>query len=86
MANHSSILAGRTSRTVLKAKGTTLEEESPGGKVSIVVPGKSRGSLEEGMATHSRILAGKSHGHRNLEGYSPLQSTGSYRVKQTEAT
>ena len=27
--------------------------------------------LEEGMATHSSILAGESHGQRSLEGYSP---------------
>jgi len=27
--------------------------------------------LEEGMATHSSILAGKSYGQRSLEGYSP---------------
>ena len=28
--------------------------------------------LEEGMATHSSILAGESHGQRSLVGYSPL--------------
>ena len=27
--------------------------------------------LEEGMATHSSILAGKSHGQRSLAGYIP---------------
>ena len=27
--------------------------------------------LEEGMATHSSILAGKSHGQESLEGYIP---------------
>ena len=27
--------------------------------------------LEEGMATHSRILPGESHGQRSLVGYSP---------------
>ena len=27
--------------------------------------------LEEAMATHSSILAWKSHGQRSLEGYSP---------------
>ena len=27
--------------------------------------------LEKEMATHSSILAGKSHGQRSLEGYSP---------------
>ena len=48
--------------------------------------GKSRGSLEEGTTTRSRIFAGKSHGHRSLVGYSPLQSIGSYSFKQTEAT
>ena len=28
-------------------------------------------SLEKEMATHSRILAGESHGQRSLAGYSP---------------
>jgi len=28
-------------------------------------------SLEEEMATHSSVLAGKSHGQRSLAGYSP---------------
>ena len=28
--------------------------------------------LEEGMATHSSILAWESHGQRSLAGYSPL--------------
>ena len=28
-------------------------------------------SLEEGMATHSSILAWESHGQRSLVGYSP---------------
>ena len=27
--------------------------------------------LEKGMATHSSILPGESHGHRRLAGYSP---------------
>ena len=27
--------------------------------------------LEKGMATHSSILAGESHGQRSLAGYSP---------------
>ena len=34
--------------------------------------------LEKGMATHSSILAGKSHGHRSLVGY--IQSMESQRV------
>ena len=29
------------------------------------------GALEEGMATHSSILPGESHGQRSLVGYSP---------------
>ena len=29
------------------------------------------GSMEEGMATHSSILPGESHGQRSLTGYSP---------------
>ena len=28
--------------------------------------------LEEGMAIHSRVLPGESHGQRHLVGYSPL--------------
>jgi len=39
--------------------------------------------LEKGMATHSSILAGKSHGERSLVG---LQSLGSQRVRQDWVT
>ena len=39
--------------------------------------------LEEGMATHSSILAGVSHGQRNLVGYSPR---GCKEMDTTEAT
>ena len=35
-----------------------------------LTPGSGR-PLEEEMATHSRILAGESHGQRSLLGYSP---------------
>ena len=35
-----------------------------------LIPRSGR-SLEKEMATHSCILAGKSHGQRNLAGYSP---------------
>ena len=31
--------------------------------------------LEEGMATHSSVLAGKSHGQRSLMGYDPWGHT-----------
>ena len=34
-------------------------------------------SLEKGMATHSSVLVWKSHGRRNLAGYSPW----GYKVK-----
>ena len=34
------------------------------------IPG-SEEPLEKGMATHSSILAGESHGQRSLSGYSP---------------
>ena len=34
------------------------------------IPGSGR-SLEEGLATHSNIFAGKSHGQWNLADYSP---------------
>ena len=34
------------------------------------IPGLGR-SLEEGMATHSSILAGESHGQRSLAGHGP---------------
>ena len=36
------------------------------------------GPLEKGMATHSSILAGESHGQRNLMSFSPWHR----RVKQ----
>ena len=39
--------------------------------------------LEEGMATHSSILAWKSHGQRNQVGYSPL---GLKELDMTEVT
>ena len=39
--------------------------------------------LEEGMATHSSILAGVFHGQRNLVGYSPR---GCKEMDTTEAT
>ena len=39
--------------------------------------------LEEEMATHSRILAGKSHGQRSLAGYSPW---GCKELDMTEGT
>ena len=39
--------------------------------------------LEEGMATHSSILPGESHGQRSLAGYSPL---GCKELDTTEAT
>ena len=35
-----------------------------------LIPG-SEEPLEKGMATHSSILAGESHGQRSLSGYSP---------------
>jgi len=35
-----------------------------------LVPGLER-SVEEGMAIHSVLLPGKSHGQRNLEVYGP---------------
>ena len=39
--------------------------------------------LEEGMATHTRILPGESRGQRSLEGYSPW---GHKESDTTEAT
>ena len=39
--------------------------------------------LEEGMGTHSSILARKSHGQRDLAGYSPW---GHKESDKTEAT
>ena len=38
--------------------------------------------LEEGMATHSSILAWRTHGQRSLAGYSPW----GLRVSMAEAT
>ena len=39
--------------------------------------------LEEGIATHSSILAGESHGQRSLAGYSPWDCI---ELDTTEAT
>ena len=39
--------------------------------------------LEEGLATHSSILPGESHGQRSLEGYCPW---GHRESDRTEAT
>ena len=38
--------------------------------------------LEEGMATHSSILAGESHGQRSLEGYTPTDHKESDMTEQ----
>ena len=35
------------------------------------ITGSGRPPLEQGMATHSRILAWRIHGQRSLAGYSP---------------
>ena len=40
--------------------------------------------LEEGMATHSSVLAGESHGQRSLVGYSPWGHKVSDRTEATE--
>ena len=42
--------------------------------------------LEKGMATHSSILAGESHGQRNLVGYSPYGCKESDTTEVTEHT
>ena len=39
--------------------------------------------LEEGTATQSNILAGESHGHRSLAGYSPWCHTESDTMEAT---
>ena len=41
--------------------------------------------LEEGMAIHSRVLPGESHGQRHLVGYSPLGHKESDMTKVTYA-
>ena len=46
------------------------------------IPGSGR-CLEEGMATHSRILPGEFHGWGSLAGYSP---SGRNELDMTEAT
>ena len=51
-------------------------------RVEGLIPGSGR-SLEEGMATHSSILGGESHGQRSLAGYSPW---GRQELDTTEAT
>ena len=46
--------------------------KNPPAKQEIWVRSPGRADpLEKGMATHSSILAGESHGQRSLEGYSP---------------
>ena len=40
-------------------------------------------ALKDGMATHSSILAGESHGQRSLVGYSPQDHT---ETETTEVT
>ena len=47
-----------------------------------LIPGSGR-CPEEGMATHSSIMPGESHGQRSLTGYSPR---GSKESDMTEAT
>ena len=47
-----------------------------------LIPG-SEEPLEKGMATHSSILAGESHGQRSLSGYSPR---GRKELDTSEAT
>ena len=39
--------------------------------------------LKEGMATHSSILAGESHGQRSLVGYSPWGHKGLHMTEVT---
>ena len=47
-----------------------LPANAGGGRDMGLIPGLGR-PPEEGMATHSSILAGKSHAQRSLAGYSP---------------
>ena len=60
----------------------TLEKYAPGGSAiknlsamrepqePVHCISRSEDPLEKGMATHSSILSGKSHGQRSLSGYS----------------
>ena len=51
--------------------GSTVGKESACNEEDLgLIPGLGR-SLEEGMATHSSILAGESHGQRSLAGPGP---------------
>ena len=43
-------------------------------------------TLEEDMATHSKILAGESHGQRSLVGYSPWGLKVSDKTEATDYT
>ena len=49
------------------------------------IPGSGR-SLEEGLATHSNIFAGKSHGQWNLADYSPWDRKESDMTEQLTHT
>ena len=46
------------------------------------VPG-GKDPLEEGMATHSSLLAGESHRQRSPAGYSPWGHTESHMIEVT---
>ena len=47
------------------------EENLPAMQDTQVQPLGQEDPLEKGMATHSSILAGESHGQRSVAGYSP---------------
>ena len=51
--------------------GSTVDKESACNAGDVDSIPRSGRSPEEGMATHSSILLGKSHGQRSLVGYSP---------------
>ena len=60
---HSSLLAQSLRKNLGKESACNAGDPSS-------IPGSGR-ALEEGLATHSRMFAGKSHGQWNLAGYSP---------------
>ena len=55
--------------------GSTVVKNLPAMRETWVLSLGWEDALEKGMATHSSFLPGKSHGQRNLVGYSPWSPT-----------
>ena len=71
------------SQVTLVVKNLAANAGDLGGAGSILESGRR---WKEGMTTHSRILAGESHGQRSLAGYNPWRHKESDMTKVTEHT